>query len=1263
MWQFWLDVGGTFTDCIARRPDGEIVTHKTLSSGVVKGRVERLLSATSWIDPGKAGDPPGLWIGWKASFGGTPVEVTGFDSATGEMQVTSPPDITPQAGMQYELRCGSEAPIVAIRSLLGLSPKDVIPPVDVRLGTTRGTNALLERKGAKVAFVVTKGFKDVLLIGNQDRPRLFDLAIKKPQPLSSTVIEIDERLDADGKVLVAPNRETLKKQFEELRRSNVDSLAICLLHAYLNPEHEQLVEEAARGAGFDEISVSSQVSPLIKLVSRGDTTVLDAYLNPILRRYVSSLRRDLGETTRLRLMTSAGGLVEAGKFSGKDSILSGPAGGVIGYARVGEQAGFPRTIGFDMGGTSTDVSRFDGQFDYEYETQKAGVRMAVPTLAVETVAAGGGSICRFDGVKLVVGPESAGADPGPACYGRSGPLTITDVNLSLGRLLPHRFPFLLDTAAVTKRLGDVCAAVNAGSAGKDKSPEEVAAGFVDVANANMARAIRRISTAKGYDPSEYALVCFGGAGGLHACAMARELRMKQVFLHPFAGLLSAYGMGVADVRRHAEQSVLQPLNSTTLESLAGPSAEMSARLVSDIVSEGIPADRVAARRTLDLRYKGVEAVINVPWVEGADPAVEYEKQHERLYGYKRPGRPIEVSVLRVEAVGGWKSEGLAKQESVPRQIEPKERTRAWTGSGWAEVPVFVREQLHAGDTFRGPALFCEPTSTIWVEEGFEATILPRGEILLDDVRGAAVGEGASRADLETADPVLLEVFNNQFASIAEQMGLTLQRTSVSTNVKERLDFSCAVFDAIGQLIVNAPHIPVHLGAMGETVRRIISDNPDLAPGDVYVTNDPYRGGSHLPDVTVVTPVHSDSGELRFFTASRAHHAEIGGIAPGSMPPFSKTLADEGVLIRNFKLVDRGTSREEELKALLLSGAHPTRNVSDNLADIAAQAAANQAGATLLLDLIGQRGWPIVSAYMRHIRESASKKMRLALAKMPDGDYRRVDHLDDGSPIAVNITIMGESARVDFSGTGPVLKTNLNANRAIVRAAVLYVFRCLINEDIPLNDGVLEPVEIVLPECLLSPPANDDPALCAAIVGGNVETSQRVVDVLLGALGLAAASQGTMNNLTFGNTTFGYYETICGGSGATAESDGADAVHTHMTNTRLTDAEIIERRYPIRLHEFGIRHGSGGAGAHRGGAGIVRRIEFLAPLSLSILAQRRGQFAPFGLNGGQDGAIGRNLLTRVLSNEEKDVGGAIQTTVEPGDRLTIETPGGGGYGTP
>jgi 5-oxoprolinase (ATP-hydrolysing) len=1263
MWQFWIDVGGTFTDCIARSPHGPLLTHKTLSSGVVKGRVHERPAHDRWTDPRRVGDPDRIWVGWSARIGEQWAEIVGFNALTGEFQSAEPLNHAAEGDL-YELQCGSEAPIVAIRHLLGLSPGETIPPVDVRLGTTRGTNALLERKGAKTGFAVTRGFADVLLIGNQDRPRLFDLAIRKPEPLFSMVVEIDERLDAAGVVLESPERDTIVRQLADLRRRGIESLAICLLHAYVNPAHEQIVADAAREAGFEEISVSSDVSPLIKLVSRGDTTVLDAYLNPILRRYVDSLRSELGAESRLRLMTSAGGLVGAGRFSGKDSILSGPAGGVIGYARVGEQAGFRRSIGFDMGGTSTDVSRYDGRFDYEFETQKAGVRVAVPTLAVETVAAGGGSICRFDGVKLIVGPESAGADPGPACYGKQGPLTITDVNVAMGRLLAHRFPFLLDVAAVRSRLAELCEQVSTG-AGRTMSPEELAEGFTAVADANMARAIRRISTAKGYDPSEYALVCFGGAGGLHACALARELHMKRILLHPFAGLLSAYGMGLADVRRHAEQSVLQPLSQETLDLLKSAAMEHEARLASEIQAEGIPAERIRGRRSLDLRYRGVDAAINVEWSDEADPAANYELQHERLYGYRRPGRPIEIATLRVEASGGWDSAGLPERPIKARRPDPAERTRVWSAGGWHDVPVFTREQLLAGDEIDGPAILCEPTSTIWIEAGFRGQVLSRGEVLLEDTAGigaaSILAEGGIASAHSSADPILLEIFNNQFASIAEQMGLTLQRTAISTNVKERLDFSCAVFDSAGRLVVNAPHIPVHLGAMGETVRRVIADNPDLAPGDVYVTNDPYRGGSHLPDVTVVTPVHSTSGELQFFTASRAHHAEIGGIAPGSMPPFSKTLADEGVLIRNVKLVDRGASREDALRELLSSGSHPSRNVADNLADIAAEAAANQCGARLLADLIRDRGWPLVSAYMRHIRESAARKMRLALAAMPDGEYRRTDHLDDGSPIAVTITITGDSARVDFTGTGPVLTTNLNANRAIVTAAVLYVFRCLINEDIPLNDGVLDPVEIVLPNCLLNPKPHDDPAKCAAIVGGNVETSQRVVDVLLGALGLAAASQGTMNNLTFGDSTFGYYETICGGSGATPGSDGADAVHTHMTNTRLTDAEVIERRYPVRLHEFSIRSGSGGKGRHRGGDGIVRRIEFLAPLTVSILSQRRGPYAPFGVDGGGNGALGRNQLIRIATHETIDLGAAAQVKVQPGDELTIETPGGGAYG--
>ncbi|MBX3442062.1 MAG: hydantoinase B/oxoprolinase family protein [Planctomyces sp.] len=1258
MQQFWIDVGGTFTDCISQTPAGELRTHKTLSSGRVPGRIGSP-TTRGWIDPRRIGDPPRVWLGWNVHAGDFSSTVVEFDAARGEFTLAAAPPAKIGAGTSYELECGAEAPIVAIRHLLGLAPGDPLPEADVRLGTTRGTNALLEGKGARTALITTRGFADLLHIGNQDRPRLFDLAIRKPFPLFAAVIEADERVAADGEVLRPLESGPLAASLRELQRTGVESLAICLLNAYANPAHEELVESAAREAGFEEISVSSRAAPRIKVVTRGDTTVLDAYLNPILRRYVAGLQDELGAAGRLRLMTSAGGLVEASRFSGKDSILSGPAGGVIGFARVGEQAGLERTIGFDMGGTSTDVSRYDGRFEYEFETQKAGVRVAAPTLAVETVAAGGGSICRFDGIKLVVGPESAGATPGPACYGRGGPLTVTDVNVALGRLPAQRFPFPLDLPAVESRLAEALSDVQTGT-GRATSREELAAGFIAVANASMARAIRRISTAKGYDPAEYALVCFGGAGGLHACALARELGLSRILLHPFAGLLSAYGMGLAEIQRHGERPVLKPLSAESLREVGAAAGELEADLRSQLRSEGVPEERIASRRTLDLRYRGVDAAINVDWRDNVDPRERYESEHERLYGYRRPGRPVEIAAVRVECGGGVPPVDGPAEASGSRRPDPAERTRVWTGEDWRDVPLFIREQLRPGDELEGPAVFCEPTSTVWIEEGFRGSVLARGELLLEDVRRpGAESREAPPGTASEADPVLLEIYNHQFASIAEQMGLMLQRTAVSTNVKERLDFSCAVFDDAGRLVVNAPHIPVHLGAMGETVRRVLADNPDLGPGDVFVTNDPYRGGSHLPDVTVVTPVHSPEGDRLFFTASRAHHAEIGGSVPGSMPPFSTTLADEGVLIRNFRLVARGESREDALAALLSAGPAPSRNVADNLADIAAQVAANQCGARLLGELIAGRGWGQVSAYMRHIRESAARKMRQSLARVPDGRYARVDHLDDGSPIAVAISVSGDRATVDFAGTGPVLATNLNANRAIVTAAVLYVFRCLLNEDIPLNEGVLDPVEIVLPECLLNPPAAERPEDCAAIVGGNVETSQRVVDVLLGALGLAAASQGTMNNLTFGDSTFGYYETICGGSGATADADGADAVHTHMTNTRLTDPEVIERRYPVRVREFSIRRGSGGIGHRSGGAGVVRRIEFLAPLTVSMLSQRRGAFPPFGLEGGGPGAIGRNTLVR--GGESKSLDGSARVDVQPGDELVIETPGGGGFG--
>ena len=1263
-WEFWIDVGGTFTDCIACSPEDDLVPLKVLSSAVTKGQVQQVVGTDRLVDLSRTSDPTDFWVGYPLRCldrDGHPLleaTVTAFDAGTGRLTIDQVLPDSIQPGTTYELVSPEEAPILAIRHVLSLRLDAPIPEVSVRLGTTRGTNALLTREGARTALVTTQGFADVPLIGNQDRPRLFDLVIRKPEPLFERVIEANERIDADGNVLSPPQLQDVQQKLQAARDDGIESVAICLLHSFANSDHEEQIETAARAAGFTEVSRSSRLSPLIKIVSRTDTTLVDAYLNPILRQYVTRLRGSLGDSS-LKIMTSAGGLVDADRFVGKDSILSGPAGGVIGFSRVAERAGFDRSIGFDMGGTSTDVSRFDGSYEREFETTKAGVRIVSPMLAIETVAAGGGSICDFDGVKLAVGPASAGADPGPACYGRGGPLTVTDLNVHLGRILPDRFPFPLDTDAVTSRLEALCTRIAESPMGRRYTPTELAEGFLQIAIANMVRAIRNISVARGYDPADYVLVTFGGAGAQHACSIARELGIRDVLVHPYAGILSAYGMGLADVRRFAERSVLQPYDDQTLDNLETIFAELEAGATDEVRAEGIPDERIGEpRRTLEIRYLGVEAAIPVPCPTDGDYAGRYHALHQQLYGYAHDGRQLEVTAARVEVVGTTADPPLETSTTVIRSPEPAETTKSVFDGQERDTRVFLREDLNPGDRLDGPAIVCESTSTVVVEPGYSAEITERDEVLIRQ----DAGEQAV-ADVSTeADPVMLEIFNNLFASIAEQMGLTLQKTSFSTNVKERLDFSCAIFSASGDLVVNAPHIPVHLGAMSETVKRILADNPDMSPGDVFVTNDPYRGGSHLPDVTVVTPVHHvDDDRLLFFTASRAHHAEIGGIVPGSMPPFSRNLGEEGVLIRNFRLVDQGTSREDALRELLGSGNHPSRNVAENLADVSAQVAANNSGVVQLGRLVQRYTLEVVEAYMRHIQQAASEKMRLALGAIPDGNYSRTDQLDNGSEIAVAISISGDTAEVDFTGTGEVMDSNLNANRAIVTAACLYVFRCLINEDIPLNSGVLEPVTIRLPECLLNPPEQPDPSRSAAVVGGNVETSQRVVDTLLGALGVAAASQGTMNNLTFGDETFGYYETICGGAGATPDADGTDAIHTHMTNTRLTDVEVIERRYPVRVHEFSIRTGSGGDGRFRGGDGIVRRIEFLRQLSVSILSERRGPAAPFGLDGGQPGQIGHNLLSPADGSDEQDLGGKVQLDISPGDILTILTPGGGGVG--
>ncbi|QDT65445.1 hydantoinase B/oxoprolinase family protein [Calycomorphotria hydatis] len=1267
-WQFWIDVGGTFTDCLAVKAGQEPLLIKVLSSGVTKGVVKDAVDATSFEDERRIGEPDEFWNGYSltAYRNDEPVlcgKIQDFEASSGQLRIDRELPDWFQSGIRYELASAEEAPLLAIRTALKLPMSESLPALTVRLGTTRGTNALLTRRGAKTAFITNTGFADLLKIGDQARPKLFELAIQKSEPLYECVAEIDARLNDMGEPITEFDVNKVSATLSEVKSQGVESVAICLLHAYRNDQHERQLEELAHQIGFDEVSISSRVAPAIKIVPRAETTMVDAYLNPVLREYVKSIAGQIPDGGHaLKLMTSAGGLVASERFSGKDSVLSGPAGGVVGFAHAAEQEGYSRAIGFDMGGTSTDVARYGGEYEYEFETRKAGVRLSVPTLAIETVAAGGGSVCGFDGVRMFVGPESAGADPGPACYGKGGPLSVTDINLELGLILPEWFPFPLDREAVTRLLEERCEEVAASPLGRRMKPSELAEGYRRIAVETMVRAIRNVSVTKGDDPADHLLVCFGGAGPQHACAVARALGMKEILIHPYAGVLSAYGIGLADVRRFGEWTVLRELTEQSLEEVRQRFELVSQELYEEVRAEGIPEDNIQpGSLMLDLRYSGAETTLTVTVISDVTEVRQsFEELHETQFGYRREGRAIEIVAARAEVIGKTDAVGTTPSTNADGTLKKSGETIATFNGQEMAVPVYDREGLPLGGEIAGPAILHDAASTIIIEPDFSATVTSNNNLLLKQQETST--KQHSQHEEANADPVMLELFNNRFSSIAEQMGEVLRRTAFSTNVKERLDFSCAIFSTDGELVANAPHVPVHLGAMSETVKRVIADNPEISPGDVFVTNDPNRGGSHLPDVTVITPVFDAAQSRRlFWTASRAHHAEIGGIVPGSVPPFSKNLAEEGVLIRNFRLMEGGQSKEAELRELLSSGVYPSRNVDENLADIAAQVAANRRGSQGLLQLVGEFSAEHVLRYMQFIRDAAAEKVRLALRDLGDGEYAMTDHLDDGSPIAVAITIEEGSATVDFTGTGPVIKEgNLNANRAIVTAAVLYVFRCLLNEDIPLNGGVLEPVEIVLPECLLNPPSFDDPQECAAVVGGNVETSQRVVDVLLGALGLAAASQGTMNNLTFGDDTFGYYETICGGSGATADTDGADAVHTHMTNTRLTDPEVIEHRYPIRLRSFRIREESGGTGQQSGGSGVVRELEFLKPLHVAMLSERRGDYQPFGLEGGKPGDLGRNTLIR-SDGEVTDLGGKFQKRVEAGDVLRIETPGGGGYG--
>jgi 5-oxoprolinase (ATP-hydrolysing) len=1193
-WQFWIDRGGTFTDIVARHPDGTLSVRKMLSE-----------------NPGRYRD----------------------------------------------------AAIAGIKMFLGLSLDAEIPPgliEVVKMGTTVATNALLERKGEPTLQLVNRGFRDLLRIGNQARPRLFDLQITLPTMLYKRIEEIQGRVAVDGTILEALDEENVRTVLKRARADGLQACAITLIHAWKYPEQEIRLAEIAREVGFSQVSTSHSVSPLLRIVPRGDTTVVDAYLSPILRRYVHQVASEL-EGGGLYFMQSNGGLAEASQFQGKDAILSGPAGGIVGAARTAQMAGFDHIIGFDMGGTSTDVALYAGQFERTFETEIAGVRIRAPMIAIHTIAAGGGSILHFDGARFRVGPDSAGANPGPASYRRGGPLTITDANLCVGKIQPSHFPTIfgsngeqpLDKDIVRERFFALARDVSQAT-GRTSDIREVAEGFLRVAVGNMANAVKKVSVEKGNDASRFALQCFGGAGAQHACLVADELGIHTIFIHPFAGVLSAYGMGLADQVTMREQAMEVELAEAALTELNDWADRLVAEARQTLLAQGADPDLLTSHRTLHLRYTGTEGALVVHLDSLERMRAEFTEAHRNRFGFATPERPITVEAVAVEVV----SPGEAVQEELrssqsTEQPRPIDRVEMWSGGAAHDTPVFDRESLWTNQLITGPALICEPISTIVVEPGWAGRITERNHLILHRTKPRPI---ASPGGTESADPVLLELFNNLFMNVAEQMGVVLQNTSLSVNIKERLDFSCAIFDAQGNLVANAPHVPVHLGAMGESVRTVIRQRSDrLKSGDVIALNNPNNGGTHLPDITVVTPVFGEDGRIQFFVGNRGHHADIGGLTPGSTPSESRCLEDEGVVVDDFLLVDRGAFREAEFRTLLLSARYPARNPDLNVADIKAQVAANEKGVRELRQVIKQYRWPIVQTYMQHVMDNAEESVRRVIDRIGDGSFSYV--MDDGAPLEVRISVnrAARTAKVDFTGTGLQRANNFNAPRAVTVAAVLYTFRCLVGDDIPLNEGCLKPIEIEIPKGSFLSPHPD-----AAVVAGNTEVSQAVCNALFGALGTLACSQATMNNFLFGNARRQYYETICGGTGAGPTFDGCSAVHSHMTNTRMTDPEVLELRYPVRLEEFSIRRGSGGAGRYRGGDGVLRRIRFLEPMTANLVSSRRTQ-SPFGLAGGGDGLTGRQWVERRDGSKEF-LTGTGRAELGVGDAFVIETPGGGGYGS-
>ncbi len=1150
-----------------------------------------------------------------------------------------------------------DAAVQGIRDFLGLPPGAPIPAgvIDgVKMGTTVATNALLERKGARTLLLINRGFGDLLRIGNQARPKLFDLDIRLPSMLYERVAEITGRVSVRGEEIEPLDEASALAALRAARAAGIEAVAIALIHAWKYPDMEQRLGTLAAQAGFSQISLSHIASPLLRLVPRADTTVADAYLSPVLLRYIAQVAEGLNGA-RLYFMQSHGGLARADAFTGKDAILSGPAGGIVGAVRTAAAAGFNAVIGFDMGGTSTDVALYDGAFQRSLETEIAGVRLRAPMLAINTVAAGGGSILSFDGARLRAGPESAGAHPGPAAYRKGGPLTVTDANVLLGKILPAHFPAIfgpegnqpLDAQTVRDKFTALAAQVGG------YTPERLAAGFIQIAVANMAQAIRQISVQKGLDPADFTLVCFGGAGGQHACLVADELGMDRVFIHPFAGVLSAYGIGLSDFALLREQAVELPFTPEAMPALAATAARLAGEAEAALSAQN-PGATVGHSVTVLLRYAGTDTALPIKFNIFNEMESEFTAAHQRLFGFNTPEKPLVAETILVEASAP--GEALHEPDLPPTPLPaPLETTTIFTGGETRPAPVYDRAALGAGALISGPAILREAIATTIVEPGLTAEITARNHCIL---RRTAPRAGETIADASRPDPVRLELFANLFMSIAEQAGAVLRNTAQSVNIKERLDFSCAIFDCEGNLVANAPHVPVHLGAMGASVRHVIARRgATLRPGDAVALNNPYAGGTHLPDITLITPVFDEAGaQIRFFTACRGHHADIGGLTPGSTPPFSTTLEEEGVVIDNFLLLAGGVFQEAAFRVLLAGAKYPARNPDQNVADIKAQIAANATAAAALARVIARYGWPVVRAYMGHVMDNAEAATRAAIRKLQNADFTY--SMDDGTPLRVALRIdrANAAATIDFTGTGAAGANNFNAPEAVTTAAVLYAFRCLTGTELPLNEGCLKPLTIIIPEgSFLSPPPG------SAVVAGNTEVSQAVTVALLGAMGACASAQATMNNFLFGNARHQYYETICGGAGAGPGFNGCSAVHTHMTNTRITDPEVLELRFPVRVEEFSIRKNSGGGGKFIGGDGVTRKIRFLEPMTATITASRR-TIAPFGLNGGAPGTCGAQYVERADGAAEP-LPGCAAAELAAGDAFVIETPGGGGYGAP